>query len=634
MPEISKAAQVANIGTETVSVKDFGAVGDGVTDDTEAIRGALDYINSIGGGTVFLPKGTYRRPDTSRRLYVYSNTTIEGEGDLSVILHDDTDFNPRNDLMYINDATNVTLRNFKVLGTAEQYPNETNQSQCINGNPCSKIRIENVAVEGVRYMAFAFANADDVLFTGCRLKNIVRDGYRATQSTNVRIIGCHAENVADDVVAVSSLPDLDPYDHIGHVISGNTFEQCQGFKLLGIKGCTITGNVFRRMIRNPIEAKMADASGGEGLTPLWALNISDNVFLDCLGHKGTNTVIKISNNGEYDNGLESDEPGVNASVFDSNYLLDIQDADKANIGIRNINITGNIIGRTLPLATNWSDYGYGQLFDRNDVGFFTDPEVTEDFFKVHFIGITGKAAGCNISNNTFFGLSQGYSVIQVSMVGSANFMDLDDCLIQGNVVTDCAGPFLGIDGVGSGANAKQVHVYNNILNFDPFFRHTGHNADNTWATNGTLPAINNLANIGILCGGNVFKSCGTTGINNTEVMTAYPNTVYAEYDTYTSSATNKGVRQLPSATNNNIIDIDGDPASATYGQVQNMPRKDGTAMPTSGKYVTGHIVKKSNPVVAGSGGSQYIITGWYRLTTGTGHVLNTDWAEMRTLTGT
>ena len=135
MPEISKAAQVANIGTEIVSVKDFGAVGDGVTDDSGAIRAALDYINSIGGGTVFLPKGTYRRPDTSQRFYVYSNTTIEGEGDLSVILHDDTDTNPRNDLMYINDATNVTLRNFKVLGTAETYPNETNQSQCISGNP-------------------------------------------------------------------------------------------------------------------------------------------------------------------------------------------------------------------------------------------------------------------------------------------------------------------------------------------------------------------------------------------------------------------------------------------------------------------------------------------------------------------
>ena len=39
---------------ETVSVKDFGAVGDGVADDTAAIQAALNV-----GGVIFVPKGTY-----------------------------------------------------------------------------------------------------------------------------------------------------------------------------------------------------------------------------------------------------------------------------------------------------------------------------------------------------------------------------------------------------------------------------------------------------------------------------------------------------------------------------------------------------------------------------------------------
>lgn len=45
---------------QTVSVKDFGAVGDGVTDDFLAINRAVKYVADQGGGTVYYPPGTYR----------------------------------------------------------------------------------------------------------------------------------------------------------------------------------------------------------------------------------------------------------------------------------------------------------------------------------------------------------------------------------------------------------------------------------------------------------------------------------------------------------------------------------------------------------------------------------------------
>lgn len=46
---------------ETLSVMDFGAVGDGVTDDTAAIQAAIDAVGSLAsGGTVFFPDGSYK----------------------------------------------------------------------------------------------------------------------------------------------------------------------------------------------------------------------------------------------------------------------------------------------------------------------------------------------------------------------------------------------------------------------------------------------------------------------------------------------------------------------------------------------------------------------------------------------
>ena len=62
------------------NVKDFGATGDGTTDDAEAIQAAIDAAS--GGGEVFFPAGTYLITDT---LSLYSSQTISGTGAASVI---------------------------------------------------------------------------------------------------------------------------------------------------------------------------------------------------------------------------------------------------------------------------------------------------------------------------------------------------------------------------------------------------------------------------------------------------------------------------------------------------------------------------------------------------------------------
>lgn len=50
---------------DVVSVKNFGAAGDGVTDDTAAIQAAIDYVDALNGGTVFVPTGIYKCRDVT-----------------------------------------------------------------------------------------------------------------------------------------------------------------------------------------------------------------------------------------------------------------------------------------------------------------------------------------------------------------------------------------------------------------------------------------------------------------------------------------------------------------------------------------------------------------------------------------
>lgn len=54
------ARSLANRFADVVNVKDFGAVGDGVTDDTAAIQAAINFVLNNGKGKVFIPDGVYK----------------------------------------------------------------------------------------------------------------------------------------------------------------------------------------------------------------------------------------------------------------------------------------------------------------------------------------------------------------------------------------------------------------------------------------------------------------------------------------------------------------------------------------------------------------------------------------------
>lgn len=67
---------VQNKLRETVSVKDFGAVGDGVADDTAAIQAAITHAATFGG-EVYLPAGLYK---TTSTIVLDRKVTLRGQG--------------------------------------------------------------------------------------------------------------------------------------------------------------------------------------------------------------------------------------------------------------------------------------------------------------------------------------------------------------------------------------------------------------------------------------------------------------------------------------------------------------------------------------------------------------------------
>jgi hypothetical protein len=107
---------------ETVSVKDFGAVGDGVADDTAAINAAVASLGVLGGSLLF-PSGTYRLASTtslaSRQTHIpisgKSNICFSGYGATLVSEYSAATLNDTGVLFGIQSSQNIVVEGFRVV---------------------------------------------------------------------------------------------------------------------------------------------------------------------------------------------------------------------------------------------------------------------------------------------------------------------------------------------------------------------------------------------------------------------------------------------------------------------------------------------------------------------------------------
>lgn len=155
-PIINTAIDQINVNTAAIAgftgtglgfenVQDYGATGNGVTDDATDIQSAL----TAGiGGVVFLPAGTYL---IKSRLVVGSNTVVMGEGYESTIIKCDPAFTDKDAIFeFLANAKNIRVKGLHLDGNANNFTPKKGEHMAFYAT-----NIDDVTVERVKMRNFS-----------------------------------------------------------------------------------------------------------------------------------------------------------------------------------------------------------------------------------------------------------------------------------------------------------------------------------------------------------------------------------------------------------------------------------------------------------------------------------------------
>ena len=175
--------------SEWISVKDFGATGDGTTDDTVAINAALTAAGALSPrGTVVLPPGFYKTTDT---LNVPIGVTLTGEGNAAwsetaanrsgAIIYPNHN---NNTISMIGDGTNTIggeISNLYIYCSYASYP--TTGGVYLNGT-LGPVVVQNITVADCGGTGFTFGDYSNILLTSyitannCYVNNALTVAYK------------------------------------------------------------------------------------------------------------------------------------------------------------------------------------------------------------------------------------------------------------------------------------------------------------------------------------------------------------------------------------------------------------------------------------------------------------------------
>jgi polygalacturonase len=192
----------------TLDVRDFGAVGDGRTNDTAALQRAIDVAPARAGGIVYVPAGTW----VSGTLHLRSGLTIElAPGAVLLASPDRDDFAPHERLPFSSgswidtisftrallagcDLERVTIRG---AGTIDMNRSRRQGPKPIALKRCRFVTVQGITIVRSPSYCISLGACDDVLVEGVVIRDAYADGIDPDSCRRVRIANCDVESDDD-----------------------------------------------------------------------------------------------------------------------------------------------------------------------------------------------------------------------------------------------------------------------------------------------------------------------------------------------------------------------------------------------------------------------------------------------------
>jgi hypothetical protein len=203
----------------------------------------------------------------------------------------------------------------------------------------------------------------------------------------------------------------------------------------------------------------------------------------------------------------------------------------------------------------------------------------------------------------------------------------DNVWFTNNQVIDCLN--YGVLFSTGGTGRSRVYITDNLFDLDPYHKHPLRGANGTWTNLGAPGGVHYVSGGGTVVQRNVFRNLNRDSTLDTAATNAADlwedNVIEADPVSINAFSTlNKGIGLIRRTAGCRLRHVDSNPASATYGTILTACPNHATVVPTTGTYLTGHYIRKSNPSVSAG----KVLLGWQRLTTGAAHVAGTDWTEI------